>query len=121
MYPSCPPARSNSKPEIAPLLPLLLLLLLPPPHAQPLPLLSLLLPAQVMTCPGGCIGGGGQPKTKDIDAILKRMDAIYTIDERSTIRKCHDNPAIKRVYDEFFTEPCSEKSHDLLHTHYTNR
>ena len=51
-----------------------------------------------MACPGGCIGGGGQPKTHDPLAILKRMSAVYELDERSTVRKSHENPAVQQLY-----------------------
>jgi iron-only hydrogenase group A len=76
---------------------------------------------EVMCCPSGCIGGGGQPISEDEDVIVKRMEAIYTIDERSTIRKSHENPSITRIYQEFFEHPLSHRSHELLHTHYTDR
>jgi NADP-reducing hydrogenase subunit HndD len=74
---------------------------------------------EVMACPGGCIGGGGQPYAKDPATIRKqRMEAIYTADERSKIRQSHLNPAIKALYEEWLGEPLGEKSHHLLHTHY---
>jgi len=76
---------------------------------------------EVMACPGGCIGGGGQPKTRDPEAVLKRMGAVYSLDQRSVLRKSHDNPEIKKLYEEFLGKPGGELSHELLHTRYTNR
>lgn len=76
---------------------------------------------EVMTCPGGCIGGGGQPRSKDPLAILKRMQSVYNIDEAATIRESHANPDIQRLYKEYMGQPCSEKSHALLHTTYRDR
>lgn len=48
-----------------------------------------------MSCPGGCIGGGGQPKTRGHDVLQKRMDAVYNIDQHATLRKSHENPEVK--------------------------
>ncbi|MCD6268405.1 MAG: iron hydrogenase small subunit [Thermotogaceae bacterium] len=76
---------------------------------------------EIMACPGGCIGGGGQPYSKDPDILVKRAEAIYTIDELKTIRKSHENPAIKKLYEEYLGEPLSHKAHELLHTHYEDR
>lgn len=76
---------------------------------------------EVMACPGGCIGGGGQPKTQDPAAVLKRMGAIYSLDQRSALRKSHDNPEIQKLYEEFLKSPGGELSHELLHTRYTDR
>jgi NADH-quinone oxidoreductase subunit G/NADP-reducing hydrogenase subunit HndD len=76
---------------------------------------------EVMTCPGGCINGGGQPFATDTEAVKARMQALYTIDRDEPIRTSHSNPGIKRLYDEFLGEPLSEKSHHLLHTHYVER
>ena len=74
---------------------------------------------EIMACPGGCIGGGGQPYHHGNSKILRRRAAaIYTEDERKTIRKSHENPSIIRLYSEFLGEPGSKKSHCLLHTHY---
>lgn len=73
---------------------------------------------EVMSCPSGCIGGGGQPKTKDLNAILKRMGAIYTLDERSVLRKSHENPEIQELYKEYLGAPNSQLAHELLHTTY---
>lgn len=73
---------------------------------------------EIMACPGGCIGGGGQPITKTNAKRQERIDAIYVEDEACEIRKSHDNPEVKVLYDEFLHEPLGHKSHELLHTHY---
>lgn len=75
---------------------------------------------EVMTCPGGCIGGGGQPYTTN-KIRQERIDSIYEIDRGSKIRKSHENKAIEVLYKEFLMRPLSEKAHKLLHTKYTNR
>ena len=81
---------------------------------------------EIMACPGGCVMGGGQPihtskERAEIDIRKKRADALYTIDEKSTIRKSHENPVIKQIYKEFLTEPGSHKAHELLHTTYSEK
>jgi iron-only hydrogenase group A len=76
---------------------------------------------EVMTCPGGCIGGGGQPRVTTDDVRRARIAAIYKEDEGKTLRKSHDNPQIRQIYAEFLGRPLGEKSHHLLHTHYTKR
>ena len=76
---------------------------------------------EVMTCPGGCIGGGGQPRITTNAVRQARIDAIYQEDEGKQLRKSHENPEIKQIYEEFLKEPLGEKSHHLLHTHYTPR
>ncbi len=73
---------------------------------------------EVMTCPGGCIGGGGQPRHTDDSVRLKRIAAIYAEDEGKQLRKSHENPDIQRLYERFLGKPLSETSHHLLHTHY---
>ncbi|NLH23581.1 MAG: 2Fe-2S iron-sulfur cluster binding domain-containing protein [Bacteroidales bacterium] len=74
---------------------------------------------EIMACPGGCIGGGGQPLHRGNSIVLKaRMEAIYKEDRNKVIRKSHENPEIARLYEEFLGKPLSEKSHKLLHTHY---
>ncbi len=73
---------------------------------------------EVMTCPGGCIGGGGQPRFTDDSVRLKRISAIYSEDESKKMRKSHDNPAVAELYKEFLGKPLGHKSHELLHTHY---
>ena len=76
---------------------------------------------EIMCCPGGCIGGGGQPLGGTDELRLKRIDAIYRADKGLPLRKSHENPAVKQLYDEFLEKPLGEKSHHLLHTHYKNR
>jgi NADP-reducing hydrogenase subunit HndD len=73
---------------------------------------------EVMTCPGGCIGGGGQPIPTYADTRQKRIDAIYECDRCMPLRKSHENPAIRELYDTWLGKPLGEKSHHLLHTHY---
>ncbi|MBO8158903.1 NADH-dependent [FeFe] hydrogenase, group A6 [Thermosyntropha sp.] len=73
---------------------------------------------EIMACPGGCIGGGGQPITKSNAQRQVRIDAIYAEDESCEIRKSHENSEVKILYDEFLHEPLGHKSHELLHTHY---
>jgi NADP-reducing hydrogenase subunit HndD len=83
---------------------------------------------EVMACPGGCVGGGGQPLVTsgqriamDEDYQAVRREAIYAEDRGKALRKSHDNPAIKEVYDKYLNKPLGEKSHHLLHTHYAGR
>ncbi len=77
---------------------------------------------EVMACPGGCIGGGGQPLHHgDFSILQARTKAIYKEDELKVIRKSHENPYILKLYDEFLGEPLSEKAHELLHTHYFDK
>jgi iron-only hydrogenase group A len=76
---------------------------------------------EVMTCPGGCIGGGGQPRLTTNEVRQARIRAIYDEDESKTLRKSHDNPKIKQIYGEFLVAPLGEKSHHLLHTIYKSR
>jgi iron only hydrogenase large subunit-like protein len=74
---------------------------------------------EIMACPGGCIGGGGQPYHHgDMDIIRKRQMAIYQEDKGKVLRKSHDNPYIKKLYEEYLGHPNSHKAHELLHTHY---
>jgi iron-only hydrogenase group A len=73
---------------------------------------------EIMTCPGGCLGGGGQPMPTTPEVRRKRMEAIYREDLNMPIRKSHENPAVKALYSEFLGSPLSEKAHELLHTHY---
>lgn len=76
---------------------------------------------EVMTCPGGCIGGGGQPRLTDNSVRQARIAAIYKEDEHKPLRKSHDNPAVQQLYKEFLGKPLGEKSHHLLHTKYIAR
>ena len=81
---------------------------------------------EIMACPGGCVMGGGQPirsskerAEKDIRKL--RADCLYSIDEKSTIRKSHENPIIKKIYKDYLEKPGSHKAHELLHTEYEKR
>jgi NADP-reducing hydrogenase subunit HndD len=76
---------------------------------------------EIMCCPGGCIGGGGQPIPTTWEIRGKRAMAIYEEDKRLPNRKSHENPFIDMVYKEFLSEPLGEKSHHLLHTKYKKR
>jgi len=81
---------------------------------------------EIMACPGGCITGGGQPirtakERATIDIRGLRAKAIYDEDKSLPIRKSHENPVIKKLYDEYLEKPNSHKAHKLLHTHYTKR
>ena len=81
---------------------------------------------EIMACPGGCVMGGGQPIKSskirsEIDVRKLRADALYSIDEKSTIRKSNENPVLKKIYDEFLGEPGGNLAHKLLHTKYQKR
>ncbi|MGA2080885.1 MAG: NADH-dependent [FeFe] hydrogenase, group A6 [Holophaga sp.] len=76
---------------------------------------------EVMTCPGGCINGGGQPIGADMESVKARMAALYTIDREDHLRVSHKNAEVKRLYDEFLGKPLGHMSHELLHTHYHHR
>jgi len=76
---------------------------------------------EVMACPGGCLGGGGQPIPTNEKIRKKRTEAIYAEDMSMEIRKSHENPEVIAIYKEFLGEPLGHKSHKLLHTHYTRR
>jgi iron-only hydrogenase group A len=76
---------------------------------------------EVMTCPGGCIGGGGQPVRVDMEKRIARNKAMYEEDLRLGLRKSHDNPAVKELYADFLGEPLGHLSHELLHTKYARR
>ena len=76
---------------------------------------------EIMACPGGCIGGGGQPIPTNLEIRKKRMKAIYSEDEHKVLRKSHENPDVIAIYKEFLDKPNSHKSHELLHTHYVER
>ncbi|MDU4962029.1 MAG: NADH-dependent [FeFe] hydrogenase, group A6 [Sporomusaceae bacterium] len=73
---------------------------------------------EIMACPGGCIGGGGQPVPVSAEIRERRIGSIYECDQAYTIRKSHENPAIQELYSTWLGKPLSEKSHKLLHTHY---
>ena len=76
---------------------------------------------EIMCCPGGCIGGGGQPQPTSEEIRAKRIAGIYAEDAGMPIRKSHESPAVKALYEEFLGKPLSHKSHELLHTTYTPR
>jgi len=76
---------------------------------------------EVMTCPGGCINGGGQPIGADLEAVKARMKALYQIDRDATLRVSHKNKWVQRLYDEYLGKPLGERSHKLLHTKYAKR
>ncbi|MBO7649375.1 MAG: iron hydrogenase small subunit, partial [Lachnospiraceae bacterium] len=81
---------------------------------------------EIMACPGGCINGGGQPLVDSevrnfVDVRGLRAKALYDNDAAKTLRKSHENPSIKKVYDEFFGSFGSHKAHEILHTHYVKR
>jgi len=76
---------------------------------------------EIMACPGGCIGGGGQPIPTNAEIRMKRAKAIYREDEGMKRRKSHENPDVIQAYKEFLEKPLSHKSHELLHTHYVDR
>ncbi len=77
---------------------------------------------EVMACPGGCIGGAGQPYHHgNSDIIRKRLEATYEEDRNKPIRKSHENPSVIQLYKEYLGEPCGHKSHELLHTHYFDK
>lgn len=81
---------------------------------------------EIMACPGGCVMGGGQPikssKTRQtIDVRAKRAAALYDIDEKSTVRKSHESPVMKKLYEEYLEKPGSHRAHELLHTHYEKK
>ncbi len=76
---------------------------------------------EIMACPGGCLGGGGQPIPTNAEIRAKRAEAIYREDTGKAIRKSHENPEVIAIYKEFLGEPLGHKSHELLHTHYVER
>jgi len=76
---------------------------------------------EVMACPGGCLGGGGQPIPTNEEIRKKRAKAIYEEDQNMEKRKSHDNTEVQKLYKEYLGEPNGHKAHELLHTHYTKR
>ncbi len=77
---------------------------------------------EIMACPGGCVGGGGQPYHRNNPDILKkRTEAIYGEDRAKTIRYSHENIEVQQLYKEFLGEPYGHKAHELLHTHYSKK
>jgi NADH-quinone oxidoreductase subunit G len=76
---------------------------------------------EIMACPGGCIGGGGQPITKANTKRIERIDATYVEDAACPVRKSHLNTEVAKIYEDFLHEPLGHKSHELLHTHYHDK
>jgi NADH-quinone oxidoreductase subunit G/[NiFe] hydrogenase diaphorase moiety small subunit/NADP-reducing hydrogenase subunit HndD len=76
---------------------------------------------EIMACPGGCLGGGGQPIPTNAEIRKNRMKAIYSEDEHMVLRKSHLNPEVIAIYKDFLGKPNSKVSHELLHTHYVER
>jgi NADH-quinone oxidoreductase subunit G/NADP-reducing hydrogenase subunit HndD len=76
---------------------------------------------EVMACPGGCIGGGGQPLPTDEETRRRRIEAMYAEERGMPIRQAHKSPAVQTIYNDFLGKPCSEKAHHLLHTKYAPR
>lgn len=76
---------------------------------------------EVMACPGGCVGGGGQPYGTTHDKAIERIQSIYQVDRLKKIRKAHDNPAIANLYSSYLGEAGGKKAHELLHTHYKEK
>jgi len=80
-----------------------------------------------MGCPGGCIGGGGQPYAGanaiplDESILAQRAESLYTLDDDRALRRSHQNPDIQKLYAEYLGAPLGHKSHELLHTHYYAR
>ena len=73
---------------------------------------------EVMTCPGGCVGGGGQIFGYEPERIRNRIESIYRLDLSRNVRLSYNSPTIKEIYDRYLDRPGSEKAHELLHTHY---
>jgi iron only hydrogenase large subunit-like protein len=79
---------------------------------------------EIMACPGGCLGGGGQPRAVGMsgeEAKQYRLQGIYSIDRQQSLRKSHENPAVKKLYEDFLGEVGGELPHSILHTHYSDR
>jgi iron only hydrogenase large subunit-like protein len=76
---------------------------------------------EVMSCPGGCIGGGGQPYDTDAEAVRERLERLYEVDRRSRTRRSHENADVQALYEELLGRPLGEVSHRLLHRAYADR
>ena len=74
---------------------------------------------EVMACPGGCAGGGGQPIHDNLELAKERGDVLYELDAENEIRFSHENPAVQELYRSFLEKPLSHKSHELLHTDHS--
>ncbi|MBR6742458.1 MAG: iron hydrogenase small subunit, partial [Clostridia bacterium] len=75
---------------------------------------------EVMACPGGCAGGGGQPITDGVELAAERGEKLYMLDSANTLRFSHENPEVKALYDNHLEKPLSHKAHELLHTEQKN-
>jgi NADH-quinone oxidoreductase subunit G len=74
---------------------------------------------EVMACPGGCVGGGGQPILDGVELADVRGASLYKLDQNNPLRFSHENPSVQKLYEDFLEKPLSHKSHELLHTdHY---
>jgi iron only hydrogenase large subunit-like protein len=76
---------------------------------------------EVMTCPGGCVGGGGQPYGTDLEKIKKRLHRMYEVDRKSKSQLSHENVQVQDLYKDLLGQPLGEKSHHLLHRTYSDR
>ena len=76
---------------------------------------------EVMSCPGGCVGGGGQPYDTDAQAVQERLERLYEVDRRSRTRRSHENTDVQALYEELLGRPLGEVSHRLLHRTYADR
>ena len=81
---------------------------------------------EIMACPGGCVNGGGQPLQpavvrNNVNLREKRAAVLYAVDAHNKLRRSHENPVCKMLYDEYFGKPGSHKAHEILHTHYVKR
>ena len=76
---------------------------------------------EVMSCPGGCVGGGGQPYDTDVKAVRERLERLYEVDGRSALRRAHENPRLAQLYEETLGEPLGAAAHELLHRTYSDR
>ena len=70
---------------------------------------------EIMSCPGGCINGGGQPYKEDSVMIEERRHVLYGLDKRDNLRFSHENPSVKQCYEEYFEKPLSHRAHEILH------
>ena len=70
---------------------------------------------EIMSCPGGCINGGGQPYKEDAVMVEERRHVLYGLDKRDNLRFSHENPSVKQCYEEYFEKPLSYRAHEILH------
>lgn len=70
---------------------------------------------EIMSCPGGCINGGGQPYKEDAVMVEERCHVLYGLDKRDNLRFSHENPSVKQCYEEYFEKPLSHRAHEILH------